>query len=233
MRKLFLILCLTAVFTAAASSEPLIFHASTSGQRTLDQGEGGGNPFASSLIEILRRPEMQLAKLPEALRTLTVEKSGGQQTPDVPGAVAPKEWRLAPPQPGEKRTALVLVVSDYSRSGAESLPGAEHDARRIASALVAAGFSTETALDFDLGGMRKRLGDFAAKTSGYEIAAIYTTGHGLESEGTVFLIPGDYPIGQGRAALPTRALPLREIANAARARRVNLVFYGGCRDNPF
>ena len=50
MRKAFLLFCLTAVFAATASAEPLIFHASTSGQKTLDQGEGGGNPFASSLV---------------------------------------------------------------------------------------------------------------------------------------------------------------------------------------
>jgi hypothetical protein len=233
MRKAFLVFCLTAVFAATASAEPLIFHASTSGQKTQDQGEGGGNPFASALIEILARPKMRLAGLPEALRALTVKKSDGLQTPDVPGAVVPKDWKLAPSQAGETRTALVLVVSDYRRAGANSLPGAEHDARRIASALTAAGFATGTALDRDLAGMRKRLGEFAAKSAGYDAAAIYTTGHGLESEGAVYLLPGDFPASQGKAALGTHALPLREIAKAAKARRVNLVFYGGCRDNPF
>ena len=81
--------------------------------------------------------------------------------------------------------------------------------------------------------MRKRLGEFAAKSAGYDAAAIYTTGHGLELEGAVYLLPGDFPASQGKAALGTHALPLREIAKAAKARRVNLVFYGGCRDNPF
>jgi Caspase domain len=233
MHKLCLVLSLVTAFTAMARAEPLIFHASTSGQKTLDEGEGGGNPFASSLIEILAQPEIRLAKLPEALRTLTVKKSGGLQTPDVPSTAFPKEWKLVPPQPGEKRIALVLVVSDYGRAGANSLPGAEYDARRIASALTAAGFATETVLNLNLGRMREKLDEFAAKSSGYDAAAIYTTGHGLEEEGTVYLTPGDYPIGQGKAALRTNALPLREIAAAARARRVNLVFYGGCRNNPF
>jgi len=35
---------------------PLHFYASQSGAETLDQGEGGGNPFASALIELLGRP---------------------------------------------------------------------------------------------------------------------------------------------------------------------------------
>ena len=42
--------------------------------------------------------------------------------PDVPGAVVPKDWRLTPPQAGEKRTALVLVVSDYRRAGGIRFP---------------------------------------------------------------------------------------------------------------
>lgn len=122
MRKLLLVLCLAAGFATAASAQPLIFHASTSGQQTLDRGEGGGNPFASSLIEILGRPETRLAELPDALRVLTVKKSSGAQTPDVPSAVSPKDWRLVPPQSGEKRIALVLVVSDYGRSVQNCFP---------------------------------------------------------------------------------------------------------------
>jgi uncharacterized caspase-like protein len=58
----------------------------------------------------------------------------------------------------EKRIALVLVVSDYSRSGSQSLqslPGAKNDAKRIAAALTKAGFDTELALDFDLLVMRQ------------------------------------------------------------------------------
>ncbi len=232
MRKLIFILCLMASFSAA-SGEPLVFHASSSGQKTLDQGEGGGNPFASSLVEILGRPDVRLGGLPEALRALTKKKSGKYQTPDVPRAVPAKDWRLVPPPAGENRIALVLIVSDYSRAGLESLEGAAHDARRIASALTSAGFATETALDLDLAGMKKKLGDFAAKSAGYDAAAIYTTGHGLEYGGIVYLLPADYPVSQGKTALRSAAMQLREIANAARARKVNLVFYGGCRDHPF
>lgn len=232
MRKLFLIFCLMASFSAARG-EPLVFHASSSGQKTLDQGEGGGNPFASSLVEILGGPEVRLGGLPDALRALTKKKSGNYQTPDVPRAVAAKDWRLVPAAAGEKRIALVLVVSDYSRAGLESLEGAAHDARRIASALTSAGFATETALDLDFAGIRKKLGEFAAKSAGYDAAAIYTTGHGLESGGVVYLVPADYPAAQEKAALSSAAMQLKEIASAARARKVNLVFYGGCRDHPF
>ncbi|MGB7915805.1 MAG: caspase family protein [Rhodomicrobium sp.] len=214
-------------------SETLLFHASASGHQTMDEGEGGGNPFASALIEILLKDEVRLADFPESLRELTVKKSSGFQTPDVPKNVSGGHWTLMPSRSGEKRIALVLVVSNYERAGAISLPGAAHDSHRMTSALTKAGFKTELALDLDLKGMRKKLAEFGAASSSYDVAAIYTTGHGVERDGVIYLVPGAFPISEGDAALPSNALPLRDIAASPRARAMNLVFYGGCRDNPF
>lgn len=45
-----------ALQLAMAKSEhaaPSVFYASQSGKSTLDQGQGGGNPFASALVELL------------------------------------------------------------------------------------------------------------------------------------------------------------------------------------
>jgi hypothetical protein len=214
-------------------AETLVFHASASGKQTLDQGEGGGNPFASSLIEILAKRKVTLSELPVALRQLTDAKSKGVQLPDVPTSIVSESWQLVPPRASETRIALVMVVSDYLKSGgAQSLPGARNDAQRVASALTRAGFVTEVALDLDLQSMRKTLSAFATRTAQYDAAVIYTTGHGVEVEGAVFLLPGDYPISERNAALSRRALPLQEISQAVRAKHVSLIFYGGCRDNP-
>ena len=219
-------------FVGSAFGEPLVFHASASGRQTLDEGEGGGNPFASSLIEILQQDDVRLADLPENIRALTIRRSQGYQTPDVPEVVENRDWRMVPWRSTEKRIALVLVVSNYERSGASSLPGAANDARRIGSALAKAGFETDLALDLDLQSMREKLKAFATASSRYDVAAIYTTGHGVEFNGAIYLVPGDFPLPQGESALPSSALALSEIAKTARARTVNLVFYGGCRDNP-
>ena len=89
------------------------------------------------------------------------------------------------------------------------------------------------ALDLGLRAMREKLLEFASRTINSDAAVIYTTGHGVEIAGTVFLLPGDYPIKERDAALASRALPLPEIAGSLHARHANLVFYGGCRDNPF
>ncbi len=76
----------TALGHSYARAEAFVFHAAQSGQQTLDTGEGGGNPFASALVEILSRPSMALSKLPAALQDLTSKKSRGFQSADVPAA---------------------------------------------------------------------------------------------------------------------------------------------------
>lgn len=215
-------------------AESLVFYAVTSGQQALDSGESGGNPFASALIEVLRRPTTTLSELPTELERLTAEKSQSRMAADVPHLGAQMPWPLTPARPGERRIALVLVVSDYSRSGgAPSLPGARHDAQRITAALQDAGFETETALDLDAMAMRQSLDSFLARSETADAAIIYTTGHGAEVDGEVYLLPADFPLPDGRGALENRAVTLADIARSIRARHVNLVFYGGCRDNPF
>ena len=215
-------------------AEPLMFHASQSGKQTLDAGEGGGNPFASALIEILGRPSGTLADLRNGMKQLTFEKSRGFQEADVPAALPDKTWSLAPIRTGEKRIALVLVVSDYTNSGgAASLPGARRDAQRIAAAFERAGFTTSVALDLALPGLRRTLSAFANQSENSDASIIYTTGHGIESAGKIYLLAGNYPVGLQQTAVATHALPLAEIAGSLRAKQVNLLFYGGCRDNPF
>ncbi len=226
------VVCLMLVPTSA-HAETLVFKASQAGKETLDQGEGGGNPFASSLIEILSRPSARLGDLPAELRRLTLAKSRDFQLPDVPPQAPPEDWALVPAKSGELRKALVLVVSDYAKSGgAPSLPGVAHDASRVAAALSKAGFATEIAIDLDLFAMRRRLDAFASETKNADAAVIYTTGHGVEVGAKIYLVPGGYPIAEGNRSLADKALPLPEIAAAVRARRINLVFYGGCRNDP-
>jgi hypothetical protein len=234
LRRVRAVVIAIAVSIVPVRAETLVFHASASGKQTLDQGEGGGNPFASSLVEILKQTSVKLSDLPAALQRLTAEKSRGFQSADVPKFAVPQNWLLVPARLGESRVALVIVMSDYAKSGgAQSLPGAKHDAERIASALKQAGFTTEVAVDLDLRSVRAKLTEFATRSNEHDAAIIYTTGHGVEVGGKVFLLPGDYPISERNSALAERAVSLSEIGESVRAKQVNLVFYGGCRDNPF
>lgn len=215
-----------------AVAQPLTFYAATSGERALDQGEGGGNPFASALIELLARPSLHLAELSEELARLTHAKSGGFQKADVPELATIASRQLTPKPNGEKRIALVVVVSDYAKAGVNSLNGARHDAERMERALGAAAFETRIVLDASLPAIRAELSKFARESEAADIAVLYSTGHGVEVDGVTYLLPGDYPVAERNGALATRAMPVPELAAHLKARHVNLAFWGGCRDNP-
>lgn len=60
---------------------PIYLYASQSGRPTLDQGEGGGNPFASALVELLNRPALNFDEFRTELVDLTERKSRGFQRP--------------------------------------------------------------------------------------------------------------------------------------------------------
>lgn len=214
--------------------EPMYIYASQSGKPTFDQGDSGGNPFASALIDTLNSKTLTLKKFLHHVVTLTKTKSKSRQRPEVQGASQLDSWRILPKPLGEKRVALVVVFSDYSASGGtRSLPGAARDSSRMSDALKKAGFRTQRVLNPDRVQLPIILRKFASRSAASDVAVLYTTGHGVEVEGVVYLLPGDYPVGHGASSLNQRAIRLSQMGASTRAKLANLVFYGGCRNNPF
>jgi hypothetical protein len=75
------------------------------------------------------------------------------------------------------------------------------------------------------------LAAFARQTREHDVAVVYSTGHGVEWNGTVYLLPGDYPLAGGYSGSKLRvaAVSVDRIATACRATKLNLVFFAGCR----
>nr|VFJ97064.1 MAG: Caspase domain-containing protein [Candidatus Kentron sp. LFY] len=218
--------------------DAIYFYASQSGKRALDRGSEGGNPFASAFVESLSGHGVTLGEFSTALLDLTAEKSRGFQRPDASAATISDVLRLCSlqilPKPmGQKRVALVLVFSDYSGANLSSLPGARGDLRRVAAALQRAGFDVVTVLDPGHGEMEGALREFGERSKASDMAVLYTAGHGIEVEGDIYLIPGNYPFLRKTTMLDKRTVPLARLGAALQARRANLVFYGASRDNPF
>ncbi|MEO7963723.1 MAG: caspase family protein [Gemmatimonadaceae bacterium] len=212
-----------------ARAEPALFYAAQSGRSTLDEGEGGGNPFASAFVELLARPKLSLHTLSSELIELTSAKSDGYQTPSISRSIARGEWRVRPAPSGSLRVALVLVYADYARANAQSLPGALRDLTRTAAALALAGFQVVTVADPMKAELTDALQLLERRSRAAEAAVIYTTGHGVEYRGQAYLIPGDYPIDDGPGRLRVRGLRVASLTDHLNARSANLVFYGGCR----
>ena len=212
---------------------PLTVYATRSGGTTLDRDAHVGNPFATALIALAARPGLDLAHLLPALRDATHTGSDGHQTPEWSGHPAPAAWCLAAPDGAarERRVALVLVVSSYPSLPDPRLDGAQHDERRVAATLAGQGFSVMQGVAPDRRALLRALRAFARAARAHEAALVYSTGHGIESGGTVFLVPGDYPFerGYGLDVLRRHAVAVPRIARAGTATQVNITFFAGCR----
>jgi len=141
-------------------------------------------------------------------------------------------WFGCVPAYADKRVALVLGNSAYK--SVPKLANPASDAGLIGGMLRKAGFdSVDIRQDLNASEMRKALREFGGRTRDADVAVIYYAGHGMEVDGTNYLIPTD-------AALETdtdvydEALPIdRVLVSIEPAKQLRLVILDACRDNPF
>lgn len=215
-------------------SRPLYFFGTSSGGQTLDSsGSEMGNPFATSFIQLMGSRSLTLGNFGSELQRLTLEASKDFQRPEIPELVATEtEFTLFPRQESYRYTALVIVYADYHKGGANSLPGAHYDAIRVSTALLRAGFDVQTVIDPTLDVFNSTLDEFRQRTMASDVAIIYSTGHGIEVNDTIYLLPGSYPIAQGNYVLRDEAIQVSGYSRVAVAKQLNLILFAGCRNNP-
>jgi hypothetical protein len=198
---------------------------------TLDGLREPGNPFATALLEVAGARNMPMGKWPSALERVTSRESDGRQLVQVAGDIATPGWRfrIRNPKKAGRRECLLLMVSDYSRAGIRSLPGAGVDARRLREMFKAAGFNVTRAPGPERARLLDSLERFAERSAGSEIAVIYATGHGIHARGRTYLLPGDAAGPLHRRSLRDQAIPVTEMMNSARSDIQNIVFFAACR----
>lgn len=210
---------------------PVCF-ATRSGGTTIDRDSKGGNPFATALIELSTSANLHITEFPKRLRELTKRLSNGHQSPQWVGAHPTVDWRLPQAQIDQRvrRVALVLIVSDY-RYDPANLSGAAWDELRVSAMLARNGFSVTQGVRPRRRDILQALQEFAEVSRKSDYAIIYSTGHGRETESKVYLLPGDYPIGDGfaPAQLARSGVSVSMLADACRGRTLNFVFFAGCR----
>jgi uncharacterized caspase-like protein len=141
-------------------------------------------------------------------------------------------WLFCQPALAEKRVALVIGNSAYQRVPVLANPA--KDANDIAEMFRNAGLTVVTA-KHDLGAveMRRTLRDFADEVRDADVAIIYYAGHGMEIEGTNYLIPVDALLERDIDAFD-EAIPLDRLLSVMEpAKKLRLVILDACRDNPF
>ena len=138
---------------------------------------------------------------------------------------------LAPAVAG-KRVALVIGNSGYQNNARLTNPA--NDSVAVADALKSAGFDTvDLKRDLNASTMRRALRDFADAASDADVAIIYYAGHGVEIDGTNYLIPIDAVLQRDIDAYD-EAIPMERLLTVIEpARKLRLVILDACRDNPF
>jgi uncharacterized caspase-like protein len=131
-----------------------------------------------------------------------------------------------------KRVALVLANSAYQH--APSLTNPVNDGAVMAKTLKDAGFDVvDSRRDLTALDTRRVLRDFADATRDADIAVVYYAGHGIEVEGSNYLIPVDAKLERDTDVYD-EALSLDRVLVAVEpAKQLRLVILDACRDNPF
>jgi uncharacterized caspase-like protein len=128
--------------------------------------------------------------------------------------------------------ALVLGNSNYKNAAV--LPNPVNDAAAVAATLKGAGFDiVDSRLNLSAADMRRALRDFADQARDSDLAVVYYAGHGIEIDGTNYLIPTDATL-QRDTDIYDEAFSLdRVLLTIEPARQLRLVIVDACRNNPF
>jgi TPR repeat protein len=138
-------------------------------------------------------------------------------------------------QESDRRVALVIGNTGYQHVERLANPG--NDAQLIADTLRKSGFvliGGGPQRDLDKPAFDRLVADFGKSIQGADVALFYYAGHGMQVQGTNWLVPTD--------ANPTRAQDLDfQMVNAelvlkqmdGAGTRLNIVILDACRNNPF
>ncbi|MDX2158832.1 MAG: caspase domain-containing protein [Hyphomicrobiaceae bacterium] len=137
---------------------------------------------------------------------------------------------LARPVEAAKRVALVVGNAGYTH--AAELTNPRSDAGDMAIRLEALGFKVIAAVDLDKAGLEQTMRTFAMALKGAEAAVFYYAGHGIQVNGSNYLVPIDAELTSSSALdLELVRLDLVQRVMEAEA-KTSILFLDACRNNP-
>jgi hypothetical protein len=134
----------------------------------------------------------------------------------------------------ETRVALIIGNSDYANVNLK-LANPANDAAAMQRALRDAGFETIVKLNAKRLDFYRAVDQFTAKIGRdqHSVGLFYYAGHGVQAQGTNYLIPVDADI-QAEADLEANAFDAGRVLRAMKVAQneMNIVILDACRDNP-
>ena len=136
------------------------------------------------------------------------------------------------PALAEKRVALVVGISKYQH--APQLTNPARDADAVAALLKQAGFDVvNNQRDLGIVDLRRVIREFSETSRDADISVVYYAGHGIEVDGTNYLVPADAKLASD-FDIEDETISLDRVLKALEGtRRLRLVILDACRDNPF
>ena len=138
----------------------------------------------------------------------------------------------ADPALAEKRVALVIGISDYQQ--APRLTNPARDAEAMTALFRSAGFDVvQSKRDLGVAELRRTVREFSEASRDADISVVYYAGHGIEVDGTNYLVPADAKLVSD-FDIEDETISLDRVLKALDpAKRLKLVILDACRDNPF
>ena len=131
-----------------------------------------------------------------------------------------------------RRVALVIGNSSYQN--VPSLPNPANDAAAVTNMFKAAGFDVvESRRDLKNAELRRVLNNFFDSARDADFAVIYYAGHGIEIDGSNYIVPVDAVLERDRDVYDETISLDRLVQSIEPARQLRLVILDACRENPF
>ena len=132
----------------------------------------------------------------------------------------------------DRRVALVIGNSSYRN--ASQLPNTINDANAVATLFRSVGFEVvNSRTDLGVLDFKRAVRDFLITAESADVAVVYYAGHGIEVNGTNYLIPVDAKLARDYD-VEDEAVALDRIIWALQpVKRLRLILLDACRDNPF
>ena len=140
----------------------------------------------------------------------------------------------AAPATARSGRRIALIIGNANYKNVTALVNPSNDADSIAASLRATGFENVTVTsDASRETLINELRTFANEAEKADWAVVYYSGHGIEVNGSNYLIPVDAKIATDRD-VQFEAVPLDQVmASVEGASKLKLVLIDACRNNPF
>ena len=132
-----------------------------------------------------------------------------------------------------KRIALIIGNADYTTTS--KLRNTLNDAKAMSATLKSLGFDVTTIENGTYETIKNAIYTFGDRIQDVDVSLFFYAGHGLEVDGTNYLVPVDADI-QSHLDVKQKCIPLSGVSNTmefANDEGLNMIILDACRNNPF